>query len=289
MHNILVHQMRKLLKNKNFLHLILGFLVASTFYLYAEYKYEEKTQEAFINSIYSEKSLSKSNNEAVILATMQKTHLQLKQNEITAMGLQLNPIEEMLTSPLMQFALTKDGACGGNSLVLAQLLQGMGYEVRTGQMMVNNKFGGHIILEVKNNDKWVVLDPLYNLSFRNDKGDLASFDELHNNWAYYEKQVPVHYNKSYKYSGLQHTNWAKIPVLGQLLYNCLKIIKGESYAKGFCLRNQLLQPKKLMFFFAIYLLGFSVISILNKRYIKFSLSSFLSFKAKYSTGSVAVN
>jgi hypothetical protein len=272
--------MKNFIHKKNFLHIIMGFLLASTAYLYLEYNYEQKILKAFVNSIHNTQNLNKYDEEAVAIAAMNKIHVQMSQKEITSMGMELNQFEQLVTSPLLQFALTKDGACGGNSLVLAQVLDGMGYNVRPGQMKVNEKFGGHIILDVNINGKWIILDPLYNLSFRNEQGQLASFEEVSSNWSYFKSQVPAHYNMDYKYDGVQYTNWAKVPVLGSIAKATISLFAGKETADNFSFRTLTLNPKKILFYLSFYLLGFSVISVLNKKYFKISLPS-LRFKTRY--------
>jgi hypothetical protein len=272
--------MKKIVQNKRILHTLLGFLIASSAYLYLEYKYEQKTLQAFINSVYHTKDLNRYDDKAVMLAAMQKTHLQMQQKEITSMDLNLSKVEELFTSPLMTFALTKDGACGGNSLVLAQILDGMGYQVRPLQMLVNGTYGGHIVLEANLNNKWIVFDPLYNLYFTNEKGELASVEEIQSNWNYYRTQTPANYNMDYKFDGVRYTNWSRMPILGSLAKATLNLFMGKTAADRFSLRTYMLNPKKFLFFLSIYLLGFSFISILNNRYLKIHLPN---FKFKRST------
>jgi hypothetical protein len=255
-------------KNKRLLHVLLGLLIASSAYLYLEYRYEKKVLQAFIQSVYSNSKLNFNDDKAVILAAMEKTHLQMRQKEITSMGLELNGFEQFATSPLLQFALTKDGACGGNSLVLAQILTGMGFKVRPGQMQVNGVYGGHIILETKLNNRWIVLDPMFNLSFTNKSGELATFEEVKNDWAFYKAQVPANYKMEYQYQGMRYTNWAKIPFLGSIVKGTISLFAGKSYAETFSARSLILNPKKILFFLSIYILGFSIISIFNKKYLK---------------------
>jgi hypothetical protein len=271
--------MGKALKKKRLQHILLGFLLASSTYLYMEYRYEQKTLQAFIGSIYSDKKLNRYDDEAVILAAMDKTHLQMKQNEISAMDLKISNFERFFTSPLMAFALTKDGACGGNSLILAQILDGMGYNVRTSQMMVNGLYGGHIIVETKLNNKWIALDPMYNLSFRNNNGALASVGEIKDNWMAYQSQLPPTYKKEYKYDGFRYTNWNRVPVLGAIAKSTLTLFMGKKGVDKFSFRKLLFNPKKILFFFTLYLLGFSFLSILNNRYLKIHLPR-VSFKPK---------
>jgi hypothetical protein len=262
--------MRAALKKKRILNILMGFLLASTGYLFMEYQYEKKTLNAVISTVYKTPGLDANNDEAVALAAMQVTHDMMK-TKGGSMGLELNGVEKAITSPLQQFALTKDGACGGNTLVLAQVLSGMGYKVRPVQMLVKGVYGGHIILEAKVNNKWAALDPMFNLSFRGADGQLASFDEVGENWQQYKAQLPAGYNPDYAFTGKQYTNWAKLPVAGTLLKGTLNLFMGRKAASEFSLRSLFLNPKKVLFFSSLFLLGLSFIAMLNKKYFKISV------------------
>ena len=151
------------------------------------------------------------------------------------------------------------GACGGFSKVFARALKAAGYTTRIGQMKVNGVFGGHIILEtyIPSLQKWVVMDPLYLLVFTNSNGHWASFNEVHNNWDYYKKQIYYNYNYNYNYAGIRYTNWSKIPVLGSLIYKAMLLVKGEEAAKTISLRPYLLDHYRfwkwvLIAFYGIY-------------------------------------
>ena len=141
------------------------------------------------------------------------------------------------------------GACGGFSKVLARSLKTAGYTTRIGQMQVDGVYGGHILLEtyLPSLQKWVVLDPLFLLIFTNPQGVWASFEEVHQNWDYYQKQIPnnINYKYNYKYEGLRYTNWSKVPVLGNLSFQILKLIKGEEFAKTYSLRPVLLDSYRM--------------------------------------------
>lgn len=265
--------MRKFLRNKKLLYLIMGFLIASVGYLYLEYRYEQKTLDAITASIYKEPGLNRNNDQQVVLAAMHKTHALMTEKETGRMGLDLTGMESTFTSPILRFAVTKDGACGGNSLVLAQILDGMGYTVRPAQMKVGGKFGGHIVLEVKIDGKWAVLDPMFNLSFKNPNGSLASFAEVQHNWAYYSAQRPADYNPEFKFEDVRYTNWGKVPVLGACAKFVVTLFVGREGAKYFSVRSMFLNPKKILFFTALFLLGLSAISILNRKYFHISIPS----------------
>jgi hypothetical protein len=263
--------MRRVFKNKKFLYVIMGFLVASVGYLYLEYRYEQKTLQAITQSILHEKGLNRYDNQAVVLAAMKKTHLLMAEKETGQMGLELSGMESAFTSPLLRFAITKDGACGGNSLVLAQILKGMGYDVRPAQMKVSGKFGGHIVLEVKIDGHWAVLDPLFNLSFKHPEGRLAGFAEVRQNWNYYKAQTPAGYNPAFTFEDVRYTNWNKVPVLGSCAKFLITLFIGKERAECFSLRSLFLNPKKMLFTMALFFLGLSCISILNRKYFHISL------------------
>jgi hypothetical protein len=122
------------------------------------------------------------------------------------------------------------GACGSNSLVLARILQSNNFEVRLSQMLVNNKYGGHIVVETKINNRWIIVDPLYNLYFTNPNGTLASFKDINSNWGFFKNQLPEGYDFNYNYAGIRYTNWNKIPILFPLIKKSLDLIMGKESA-----------------------------------------------------------
>jgi hypothetical protein len=162
------------------------------------------------------------------------------------------------------------GACGGFSKVFARALKAAGYTTRIGQMKVNGNYGGHILLEayLPSLQKWVVMDPMFLLVFTNPKGDWASFNEVHDNWEYYKKQIYYNYNYNYNYAGIRYTNWSKVPVLGSLVYNGLVLVKGKEKANIISLRPYLLDHYRfykwvLVLVYGIYIMASMV--LLNKR------------------------
>lgn len=255
------------------MYLIMGFLIASVGYLYLEYRYEQKIREAITHSIYKTPGLNRYDEQQVVLAAMKKTHYLMTARETGHMGLELTGMENTFTSPILRFAVTKDGACGGNTLVLAQILDGMGYTVRPAQMYADGKYGSHIVLEVKVNGKWAVLDPLFNLSFKKTDGSLASFSEVQHNWAQYSTQIPPGYSPAFKFEDVRYTNWDKVPVLGSVAKFMVRLFLGREKAEHFSVRSMFLNPKAMLFYAALFLLGLSAISILNKKYFHIALPS----------------
>jgi hypothetical protein len=164
------------------------------------------------------------------------------------------------------------GACGGFSKVFARALKASGYTTRIGQMKVNGSYGGHILLEtyIPSLHKWVVMDPLFLLIFTNPKGDWASFNEVHDNWNYYKKQIyyNYNYNYNYNYAGIRYTNWSKVPVIGSLLYKGLVLVKGKEAANTISVRPYLLDHYRfykwvLVGVYGVYTMASMV--LLNKR------------------------
>jgi hypothetical protein len=160
------------------------------------------------------------------------------------------------------------GACGGFSKVFARALKAAGYTTRIGQMKVNGNYGGHILLEtyLPSLQKWVVMDPLFLLVFTNPKGEWASFNEVHENWSYYKKQI--YYNYNYNYAGIRYTNWSKVPVIGNLIYKGLVLVKGEEAANTISLRPYLLDHYRFYKWVLILVYGLYILAsmaLLNKR------------------------
>jgi hypothetical protein len=161
------------------------------------------------------------------------------------------------------------GACGGFSKVFARALKAAGHTTRIGQMKVNGNYGGHILLEtyLPSLQKWVVMDPLFLLVFTNPHGQWASFNEVHNNWDYYKKQIYYNYNYNYNYAGIRYTNWSKIPLIGNVIYKALVLVKGEEDANTISLRPYLLDHYRFWKWVLIIVYGtFTIVSMvyLNK-------------------------
>ena len=166
------------------------------------------------------------------------------------------------------------GACGGFNKVFSRALKAAGYTTRIGQMKVNGNYGGHVLLEayLPSLQKWVVMDPVFLLVFTNPQGQWASFNEVHQNWDYYKKQIyysyNYNYNYNYNYAGIRYTNWGKVPLLGSLVYKGLILAKGEKAANTISLRPYLLDHYRFYKWVLVLLYGLYIIAtmvLLNKR------------------------
>lgn len=125
--------------------------------------------------------------------------------------------------------LDAKGACGSHTHVLGRMLQQANIPVRIAQMKCGvDSWGCHIVLEAKLNNKFVVLDPLFDMVFENEDGTLASFLEVQENWAYFQNQLPDSYNPEYSYQDVRYTNWEKIPILMPLAKKMLRVFVGDA-------------------------------------------------------------
>ncbi len=149
--------------------------------------------------------------------------------------------------------MTGQGSCGTASVILARILKSYNYQVRFAQMKVGNTWGGHIIVEVKKHEGWIVLDPLFRVFFTKPDGKLASFNDVHSNWEYYKQQVPKDYPMQYNYEDVRYTNWDKIPVVGNISKRILNLTLGKEKANEISIRSYLLRNYHLLFVITLIL------------------------------------
>jgi hypothetical protein len=127
---------------------------------------------------------------------------------------------------------TAIGSCGSFAGVTARVLRRAGYDARITQMLCG-EVACHIILEVKLDGSWAVMDPFFALTFTRPDGKLASAYDVSQNWIWYKTQVPersgvLHYPYDrFNYEGLRYTNWGKVPILMPLLKSVLRVILGD--------------------------------------------------------------
>lgn len=150
----------------------------------------------------------------------------------------------------MQLVDGRDG-CGAFSHVLGRLLQQAGYEFRIVQMACDVAPICHILVEARAGGKWIVLDPLYNLAFRNRDGSYASADEISEDWAWFGAQVPPGYDPLFRYQAWQYTNWDKIPVVMPAVKWILDRIPGLN-ADGISLRALVLNLYRTYAYAALF-------------------------------------
>ncbi len=229
---------------------MIGFL----FYFKTEDTYE---QNLFNALAVKTRSLSHGDSTEILLNSLNLVHSLVQPRQ----GLfnEINGFKAGLFQPVTVDLMSGKGDCGSYSLVFARLLQTLGYDVRIAQMKVGDIYGGHIFAEVKQNGKWVVADPLYNLTFRNSNQELASFGEIQSNWDYYKQQVPGNYVMDYSYEDVRYTNWNKIPVLMPIVKKTLNMVLGTEEADGVSFRMLMIRKNKSFFYITLCLLTISVV------------------------------
>jgi hypothetical protein len=103
------------------------------------------------------------------------------------------------------------GQCGSFAQVLARTLQRDGFEVKVGQMRVGEVWGGHIVVLAKAGDRWIALDPYFDVAFRGRDGRVLAPDEIRSSWDEVRSQCPANYELTYRYEAMRYTNWRGIP------------------------------------------------------------------------------
>lgn len=229
-------------------------MIGLLFYFKTEDTYEQNLFRALAAQT---RSLSNGDSTEVLLNGLNLVHTLVQPRQ--GIFSEIAGFKAGLFQPVTVDLMSGRGDCGSYSLVFARLLQTLGYDVRIAQMKVGDVYGGHIFTEVKQNGKWIVADPLYNLTFRNSNMQLASFDEIQNNWDFYKEQVPQNYTMDYSYDGVRYTNWDKIPVLMPAVKKTLNLLLGTEKADGFSFRMLMIRKNKFFFNITFFLLNVLVI------------------------------
>ncbi len=236
---------KRIFGNISILLFINGFLLATLFYLHKEDVYEKDLFSAIVNKIKQE--LKTDNKDTFLIRSLAMTY-ELQRSRQSVFGDNFEDAKEnsffhSATTDLM----TAYGACGSYSIVLARILKANNCKVKIGQMLVRGKFGGHIIVETEIYGKWVIIDPMFNLSFKRPDGKLADFKEVNKNWPYYSLQVPADYVQDYKYDGIRYANWTKIPVVLPTIKKILDFTLGKEKADAISIRPYFLRINHILF------------------------------------------
>lgn len=228
---------------------ISGILIGLMVYFYTEANYEDKVFNQLSKDL-DKQILDKgiTTDSGKILTTIHFAHNFIEPRQKLFSETEIGGFKSGIIQPLIVDLMTGHGSCGSYTLVTARLLQEMNIPFRIVQMKVNGTFGGHILLEAKYaNEKWAVLDPSYNLYFINKQGELADFDEVHDNWDKYSKELPEGYNMSYNYEDKRYTNWNKIPFIMPAAKKVFEWIWGKENVEHFSLRAHTLSKFKIYF------------------------------------------
>ncbi|MDB4056852.1 hypothetical protein N9522_00695 [Candidatus Thioglobus sp.] len=194
-------------------------MIMALFVLNISANYEDSLYERIIERVVKPEYSQEKNSIALLQASYDLLHPRLV--FFDGKGDHLGIRDKFFRSSDIQ--LLDGGACGTHVHVLARLLQKINIPVRIAQMECKKKYGCHIVLEAYINNKYMVMDPLFNLTFKNKNGTFASFDEVKNNWDYFTAQLPKAYDRMYAYEGVRYTNWDKIPLVMPLAKKILRL------------------------------------------------------------------
>jgi len=237
---------KRIFWNLYFLTFLNGFLLATLFYFKMEADYERELFQA-IRSDVNSKISSGDSQDSVVVKLMHASHNLMTNRESVFEGKPLNGIKAGLLHPTTIDLMTANGACGSFSYVLARLYEGYRFPVRIAQMQAKGKYAAHNIVEVKTNDGWVVVDPLFDVYFKKPGGQLASFADVQANWDYYRQQLPKNYDSNYRYAGVRYSNWTKVPVIFPAIKKVLDLTIGKQEADTISIRTYFLRMYDICF------------------------------------------
>jgi hypothetical protein len=217
--------------------------------------------------VKAESTGARNHEEETLLNSLHLTY-NMGANRSAVFGSQnFNTFKSAVIHPVTFDLMTTNGACGSYAYILSRLLNELKVPNRIAQMKVNGQDGGHILVEAKTSKGWVVLDGLYNLSFKRADGSLASFSDVQNNWDYYRTQLPANYDHKYRYEGVRYTNWNKIPVVMPAIKGILSLAAGKEEVKSFSFRTYFLRKFHILFevTVVIYLI---ILAFIFRRYVR---------------------
>jgi hypothetical protein len=244
---------RKAFRNLYVLTFLNGFLIACLFFFHILSVYEKGLFDSVKSSINASIKTG-DGRDSLLVRSMHACHelMHSRANVFIGNSNNLGPEGGIFRSPAVDLNTT-GGACGSYSEVLARVLGSYHYPVRIAQMMVAGKYGGHIVVEACDGDRWVALDPSYNVFYVRPDGHLASISDIRGNWNFYRHQTPPGYNPAYRYEEVRYTNWSKIPVLLPALKKILTWTIGPGKTNHLSIRVLFLHVYDIYFYITLAL------------------------------------
>jgi hypothetical protein len=246
---------KKLGKNLHFLMFVNGFILASILYFFVQSKYENGLFAVIHTDIESHLD-GDDTHDSVVVKAMHVCHDLMSNRQSTfehpTTDLNLGPAAGFFHSTAVDL-MTAKGACGSFSEVLARIIKTFHYPVRIAQMKAGGVYAAHNVVEVYTGSHWVLLDPIYNLYFVDRNNHLASFNDVHQDWNYYSRQVPPGYDMKYRYEDVRYTNWSKFPLVGSAIEKLVVLCAGREYADGVSLRVVFMDTWQIYFQLGILL------------------------------------
>lgn len=235
---------RKAMLTPYFFFFLLGFLLA----LLIAVRLQDEYETAFFDGLARKVTAGSPSvpGDSVIVRSLHVTHELLVSRSMLYNQPAASSWIGKYIHPLSSDLVTADGACGSYASVLCRLLQEMDFKTRLIQMKGTDGIVCHIIVEVRSDKGWVVLDPLYDLYFVRKDGVLASFGDVSSDWSWYSKQTPPGYNPVYSYNGARYTNWSKVPVVMPLARWIIGWQMDQYELDHFSLRPYVLRKYRIM-------------------------------------------
>ena len=220
-----------------------GFLIALLLILALLSAHEDELYDQIVAAVVT----NQMNDTQAAQALVATTHKLLQVNHAIIAGTKSQSFRQRyVNSSDVQLASPK-GNCGSYTHVLARLLQRAGFRVRIAQMdCSNSEKSCHIIAEALIDQRYVVLDGMYDHTFSKSDGTLATFNEVSQNWSRYRPQLPDDYPEYFDYHQVRYTNWQKIPILMPAIKKLLDWTMGRD-AQEISLRPYLLNLYKVYF------------------------------------------
>jgi hypothetical protein len=243
----------KVFGNLYILTFLNGFLIASLFYIRMEASYETRLFEVIQHSITRSLDNNDTQDSIAVKSMHACNNLLYNRASVFENDEALDGFKVDYLHPASIDLMTGSGACGSYSMILARILKDYHFAVRIGQMKANGIFAAHNIVETDINGRWVVLDPTYNFYFTTPDNQLATFDDIKNNWFYYSKQVPANYNRDYRYEDVRYTNWGKVPIISPSVKLIFGLFLGRKGLDAFCMRIHFLNLYDVFFYLFLIL------------------------------------
>ena len=259
---------RRIIRNLHFLMFLNGFLLASMFYFLMESTYENGLFASIKTDLQGHLD-TKDNTDSLFVKAMRDCYHLMHNRYPTFAGTTgiLGPEGGVFHSTSVDL-MTTNGACGSYSQVLARIIRTFHFPVRIAQMKAGGAFGAHNVVEAYDGKHWVLLDPTFNLYFVRPDAQLASFADVHQDWAYYSRQVPANYDPVYRYEDVRYTNWTKVPILFPAIKKILTLTIGAERTNGMSIRTLFMNTYSI-YFYLLLVIETIVFVVTVKRYVKF--------------------
>ena len=243
----------RIFRNLYFLIFMVGFLLATLLYFKVESNYEAELFTNIVENIRSDSGSAISEDSFAVRA-MHITHEMLANRGKIFGSVPFKDFKAGILQPITFDLATANGACGSYSIVLARILRAGGMKVRMPQMEVDGVYGGHIVVEGKTSNGWVVMDPTFDVYFVRPDEKLASFADVSADWNYYKQQAPADYKPEYRYTAARFTNWNKIPIIFPATKKILDFVLGKKKADEISIRPIFLRKYYVGFILVLIIL-----------------------------------